>query len=57
MGYSDETMLQYFVNFIAKNTEEKKLLELFSKEDDLPELNFSKLVFFSQERKQMEHKK
>lgn len=54
MGLADPTTLQYNVQFIAKNNEEKKLLQLFEAK---PEVSFDKMVFFGQDRKSIEQKR
>jgi hypothetical protein len=54
MGLAEPATLQYSVQFIARNDSEKKLLELF---DEKPDVNFDKMIFFSQDKKSVEQKK
>lgn len=43
MGVSDHATLQYNVQYIARNDDEKRLLQLF---DDTPDVSFEKMIFF-----------
>lgn len=46
MGLAEIATLQYDVHFIANNTDEKKLLGLFSQEEKF-DVSFEKMIFFS----------
>ena len=43
MGLAEPATLQYSVQLIARNDNEKKLLELF---EEKPEVSFEKMIFF-----------
>jgi hypothetical protein len=55
MGIAEKDSLEYMCSFIAKNSDEKKLHSLF--EDDVFEISFDKLVFFSHDKKSLLQKK
>ena len=48
MGLCDQGDLSWYCQTIAKNSEEKKLKNLFSEDFNI---SFEKLVFFSQDKK------
>lgn len=54
MGIADKELLEYCCSHTAKNSNEKNLNKLF---EDKVDISFDKLIFFSQEKKALTHKK